>query len=178
MNVLLYHIWNIITGYTSIMEIESPGTSSHPYLESINIRYPSNQNAINFLVKFLPNFQRKRVEISIIYECYLKIVKICQKCANLENGSLSKKLLRIEKSRSKSYKLLKRSRFKFRWNFFFSFGCVLHLASVTSITPIPHPDSLPHPTYARAQAVRHSLSLAWMPGDLAVRPFNYSVPKM
>ena len=83
------------------------GTSSHPYLESINIWYPSDQNAINFLVKFLTNFQRKRVEISIIYECNLKIVKICQKCANFESGSLSEKLLRIEKSSSKSYKLLK-----------------------------------------------------------------------
>ena len=27
----------------------------------------------------------------------LKIVKICQKCANFESGSLSEKLLRIEK---------------------------------------------------------------------------------
>ena len=47
------------------------------------------------------------VEISIIYECNFKIVKICQKCANFESGSLSEKLLRIEKSSSKSYKLLK-----------------------------------------------------------------------
>ena len=53
---------------------------------------------------------------------------------------------------------------------------VLHLVSVTSITPIPHPDSLPHPTSARAQAVRQSPWLAWMPGDLAVRPFKYSFP--
>ena len=30
-------------------------------------------------------------------ECNLKIVKICQKCANFESGSLSEKLLRIEK---------------------------------------------------------------------------------
>ena len=30
-------------------------------------------------------------------ECNLKIVKICQKCANFESGSLSKKPLRIEK---------------------------------------------------------------------------------
>ena len=33
----------------------------------------------------------------IIYECHLKIVKICQKCANFESGLLSEKLLRIEK---------------------------------------------------------------------------------
>ena len=69
----------------------------HPYLESINIRYPTEQNARNFLVKFLVNFQRKRVEISIMCECNLKIVKICQKCADFESGSLSEKLLRIEK---------------------------------------------------------------------------------
>ena len=106
MNVLLYHIWNIITGYPSIMEIESPGTSSHPYLQSINIWYPSDQNAINFLVKFLPNFQRKHVEISIIYECNLKIVKICQKCANLESGSLSEKLLDARRFSSKAIQLL------------------------------------------------------------------------
>ena len=47
--------------------------------------------------KFLVNFQRKRVERSIICECNLKIVKICQQCANFESGSLSEKLLRIEK---------------------------------------------------------------------------------
>ena len=75
----------------SIMEL------GHPYLESINIRYLTDQNASNFLVKFLVNFQRKRVEISIMCECNLKIVKICQKCANFESGLLSEKLLRIEK---------------------------------------------------------------------------------
>ena len=69
----------------------------HPYLESINIRYLTDQNARNFLVKFLANFKRKCVEISIIYERNLKIVKICQKCANFENGLLCEKLLRIEK---------------------------------------------------------------------------------
>ena len=45
----------------------------------------------------------------------------------------------------------------------FSFGCLLRLASVTFTTPIPHPDSLPHPTSARAQAVRHNPSLASKP---------------
>ena len=69
----------------------------HPYLESINIRYPTDQKARNFLVRCLVNFQRKRVEISIMGRCNLKIVKICQKFANLRVGSLSKKLLRIEK---------------------------------------------------------------------------------
>ena len=43
------------------------------------------------------NFKRKCVEISIIYECNLKIVKICQECANFQSGLLSEKLLRIEK---------------------------------------------------------------------------------
>ena len=56
--------------------------------------------------KFLVNFQRKRVERSIICECNLKTLKIYQQCANFESGSLSEKLLRIEKSSSKSYKLL------------------------------------------------------------------------
>ena len=54
-------------------------------------------NRSHFLVTFLVNFQRKRVEISTMCECNLKIVKICQKCANFESGSLSEKLLRIEK---------------------------------------------------------------------------------
>ena len=40
------------------------------------------------------------------------------------------------------------------------------------MTPIPHPDSLPHPTSACAQAVRHNPSLAWMPGDLERELFN------
>ena len=80
MYVLLYHIWTIITGYPFIMEMSLH--LGHPYLESINIRNPTDQNARNFLVKFLVNFQRKRVEISITCECNLKIVKICQKCAN------------------------------------------------------------------------------------------------
>ena len=68
---------------------------------------------LNFLVKSLANFKRKFVEISIIYEGNLKILKICQKFANFESGLLSEKLLRIEKvaqnrkSSSKSYKLLK-----------------------------------------------------------------------
>ena len=48
-------------------------------------------------MKFLVNFKRKCVEISIIYECNLKIVKIYQECANFESGLLSEKLLRIEK---------------------------------------------------------------------------------
>ena len=42
-------------------------------------------NRSHFLVTFLVNFQRKRVEIST----NLKIVRICQKCANFESGSLS-----------------------------------------------------------------------------------------
>ena len=58
----------------------------HPYLESINIRYQTDQKARNFLVKCLVNFQRKRVEISIMGGCNLKIVKICQKCANLRGA--------------------------------------------------------------------------------------------
>ena len=58
---------------------------------------PKQSNARNILVKFLENFQKKGVEISIIYECNFKIVKICQKCANFESASLSEKLLRIEK---------------------------------------------------------------------------------
>ena len=95
MYVLLYHIWNIITGYPSIMDMASH--LGHPYLQCINIWYTTDQNARNFLVKFLENFKRKCVEISIIYECNLKIVKICQKCANFESGLLSQKLLRIQK---------------------------------------------------------------------------------
>ena len=62
-----------------------------------NLWYPSDQNARKFPVKFLVNFQRKRVEISIIYECNLEMVKICQKCANFESGSLYEKLLRMGK---------------------------------------------------------------------------------
>ena len=93
--VLLCHILTIITGYPSIIGMSLH--LGHPYLESINIRCPTDQNARNFLVKFLGNFQRKRVEISIMCECNLKIVKICQKCANFESGLLSEKLLRIEK---------------------------------------------------------------------------------
>ena len=72
----------------------------HPYLESINIRYPTDQKARNFLVKCLVNFQRKRVEISIMGECNLKIVKICQKCANLRGAH-------SPESCSKSYNLQK-----------------------------------------------------------------------
>ena len=90
MYVLLYHIWNIITGYPSIMAMASH--LGHPYLESINIWYPTDQNARNFLVKFLANFKRKCVEISIIYECNLKIVKICQKCANFDNPNSTPRL--------------------------------------------------------------------------------------
>ena len=78
------HYENVVTSGTSIFGIYQP------------IRYLTDQNAINFLMKFLVNFQRKRVERSIICECNLKIVKICQQCANLESGSLSEKLLRIE----------------------------------------------------------------------------------
>ena len=43
-----------------------------------------------FLMKFLVNFQRKRVEIPIIYECNLKIVKICPTCADFEWLTLRK----------------------------------------------------------------------------------------
>ena len=75
---------NVVTSGTSIFGI-------------YHIRYLNDQNARNFLVKFLVNFQRKRVEISTMCKCNLKIVKICQKCANFESGSLSEKLLRIEK---------------------------------------------------------------------------------
>ena len=80
------HYGNGITSGTSMLN-----------MESINIWYPTDQHARNFLVKFLVNCKRKCVEISIIYECNLKIVKICQKCANFESGLLSEKLLRIEK---------------------------------------------------------------------------------
>ena len=59
--------------------------------------YDTQPIETHFLVTFLVNFQRKRVEISTMCECNLKIVKICQKCANFESGSLSEKLLRIEK---------------------------------------------------------------------------------
>ena len=80
------HYGNGVTSGTSILN-----------MESINIWYPTDQNARNFLVKFLVNFKRKCVEISIIYECNLKIVKKCEECANFESGLLSEKLLRIEK---------------------------------------------------------------------------------
>ena len=95
MYVLLYHIWNIITGQ-----------DTHPlwkwgHIWDIHIwnlsTYDTQPIETHFLVTFLVNFQRKRVEISTMCECNLKIVKICQKCANFESGSLSEKLLRIEK---------------------------------------------------------------------------------
>ena len=142
------HIWNLSTYDTQAID----------------------QNARNFLVKFLADFQRKRVQISIIYQCNFKIVKICQKCAYFESGSLSEKLLRIEKSSSKSYKLLKdlSSRICLGLDLnclaetLFSFGCVLHLASVTSITPIQRPDSLPRlpaPPYLHSRTSRETQSL-------------------
>ena len=105
MYVLLYHIWTIITGYPFIMEMSLH--LGHPYLESVNIRNPTDQNARNFLVKFLVNFQRKRVEISIMCECNLKIVKICQKCANFWEWLTLRKAAQNRKSSSKSYNLLK-----------------------------------------------------------------------
>ena len=73
----------------------------HPYLESINIRYLTDQNARHFLVKILVNFQRKRVEISTMCECNFKIVKICQNVLTLrvayssKSCSESKKQLKI-----------------------------------------------------------------------------------
>ena len=95
MYVLLYHIWNVITAYPSIMEMASH--LGHPYLESINIRYPTDQKGKKFASEIPCEFQKKMVEMSIIYECNFIIVKICQKCANFESGLLSEKLLRIEK---------------------------------------------------------------------------------
>ena len=124
------------------MEIESH--LGHPYLQSINIWYPTDQNARNFLVKFLANFKTKCVEISIIYECNFKIVKICQKCANFESGLLSEKLLRIEKvaqnrtSCEKSNEQnLSRPRIKFNWNFVF-LSVVFYTYRQYSIALIPH----------------------------------------
>ena len=76
------HYENAITSGTSIFGIYT---------------YDTQPIETHFLVTFLVNFQRKRVEISTMCECNFKIVKICQKCSNFESGSLSEKLLRIEK---------------------------------------------------------------------------------
>ena len=73
----------------------------HSYIQSLN---PLKiLKLINFFRISKENVLKYQLFMNVIY----KIVKICQKCANFERGSLSEKLLRIEKSSSKLYKLLK-----------------------------------------------------------------------
>ena len=103
MYVLLCHIWDIITGYPSIMEMESIW-DIHAYLESMITKRSNHKKFSSEISREFP--KKKCWNWSIIYKCNLKIVKICQKGANFESGSLCEKLLRIEKSSSKSYKLL------------------------------------------------------------------------
>ena len=78
------HNGNVVTSETSIFGI---------YKHTIPNRSKQKQFSSEISCEFL----KKRVEISTMCECNLKIVKICQKCANFESGSLSEKLLRIEK---------------------------------------------------------------------------------
>ena len=52
---------------------------AYPYLESINTRDRSKRKRVSGEIR--ENFQRKRVKISITYECDFEIVKICRKYA-------------------------------------------------------------------------------------------------
>ena len=124
----------------------------HPYLESINIRYLTDQNASNFLVKFLVNFQRKRVEISTMCECNLKIVKIYQKSAltlrvahSPKSCSESKKQLKIVQV---AKKLPSRISLGLDLNlaetlFFFRLSFTLSVSNIQFHTPTPCPTPPP-----------------------------------
>ena len=70
MYVLLYNIWNIITGYAAIMKMAS--RLGHPYLESINMRYPTDQKGKKFLAKFLLNFKKNVLKYQLLMNVILK----------------------------------------------------------------------------------------------------------
>ena len=127
-------------------------------MESINTRYPTDQNARNFLVTFLVNFQRNRVEISIMGECNFKIVKICQKCANFESGSLCEKQLKIVQV---AIKLPIRICLGLDLNlaetlFFFRLSFTLSVSNIHNSNSTPQ---LPTPSYLRTRTSRETQSL-------------------
>ena len=124
-------------------------------------------------MKFLPNFQRKRVEISIIYECNLKIVKICQKCANFESGLLSEKLLKIVQvaKRVPSRICLGLELNLTETLFFFRLSFTLSVSNIHNPNSTPR---LPAPPYLRRRTGRETQSLV----SLDVRRFSSKPVKL
>ena len=127
-------------------------------------------------MKFLVNFKRKCVEISIIYECNLKIVKKCQECANFESGLLSEKLLRIEKvaqnvqvARKVPSRICQGLELNLTETLFF-----FRLSFTLSVSNIHNPNSrprLPAPPYLRTRTSYETQSLV----SLDTRRFSSEV---
>ena len=125
---------------------------------------PTDQNARKFQVKFLVNFQRKSVEISIIYECNLKIVKICQNALTLrvayspKSCSESKKQLKIVQV---AKKLPGRISLGLDLNlaetlFFFRLSFTLSVSNIHNPNSRPRP---PAPSYLRTRTSYETQSL-------------------